>query len=164
MLCGDNYPDWKDKILLKLGCMDLDLALREETPNVPTENSEPSEKIAYAKWERSNRLSLMTIKSYVSRSIRGSIPDCDKAKDFMKAIKEQFVTCDKALATTLIQKLTSTKYDPLKGVRVHIMQLRDIASQLKSLKIEMSDAFLVHFHFVLSSCGVWSIQNIIQYT
>ena len=51
----------------------------------------------------------------------------------MKAIKEPFLTCDKTLATILIQKLINTKYDPSKVMRVHVMQLWDIASQLKSL-------------------------------
>lgn len=90
----------------------------------------------------------MLIKGDVSRNIRGSIPDCDKAKEFMKAVKKQFMTCDKALATILIQKLTNMKYDPSKGVHVHIMQLRNIASQLKSLK-------RCALYIVFSSLTVW---------
>ncbi|KAK9226126.1 hypothetical protein WN943_011173 [Citrus x changshan-huyou] len=31
-LRGDNFKEWKEKILLTLGCMDLDLALRVDEP------------------------------------------------------------------------------------------------------------------------------------
>ena len=33
----------------------------------------------------------------------------------------------------------------MRGVREHIMQMRDIAAQLKTLEVEMSDSFLVHY-------------------
>ena len=39
ILSGDNYKLWKDKVLLVLGCMDLDLALRIDEPETPTEQS-----------------------------------------------------------------------------------------------------------------------------
>ena len=93
-LYGDNVSNWNDKILLTLGCMDLDLALRVDEPPEPTDESSAAEKSAYDKWERSNRLSLMLMKSYTSQSIRGSIPQSDK--NYMRAIEEQFVSSDKA--------------------------------------------------------------------
>lgn len=37
----------------------------------------------------------MFIKTHVSKSIRGSIPETEKVKDFLKAIEEQFVTSEK---------------------------------------------------------------------
>ena len=33
----------------------------------------------------------------------------------------------------------------MKGVREHIMKMRDIAAQLKNLEVEMSESFLVHY-------------------
>ena len=44
MLSGDNYKIWKDKMLLALGCMDLDLALRMDEPSILTELSTQSER------------------------------------------------------------------------------------------------------------------------
>ena len=63
----------------------------------------------------------------------------------LKAIGEQFVTSDKALASTLIMKFSSIRITSVRGVHEHIMQMRDIAAQLKKLGIDMSDSFLVHF-------------------
>ena len=37
------------------------------------------------------------------------------------------------------------KFNDTKGLREHIMEMRDIVVQLKSLEIEMSESFLVHF-------------------
>ena len=50
-LNGDNYSDWKEKILLTLGCMDLNLALRVNEPLVPTKSSTQTEKASYEHWE-----------------------------------------------------------------------------------------------------------------
>ena len=50
-LSGDNFSDRKDKILLTLGCMDFDLALRVDEQPTPTETSEQTEVAAYELWE-----------------------------------------------------------------------------------------------------------------
>nr|KYP65744.1 hypothetical protein KK1_012007 [Cajanus cajan] len=62
----------------------------------------------------------------------------------MKAIQEQFVSFDKSMASTLMKKLSSMKYDKSKGVREHIMEIRDIAAKLKSLEIKFFESFIVH--------------------
>ncbi|XP_016173589.1 uncharacterized protein LOC107616103 [Arachis ipaensis] len=144
LLSGDNYKEWKDKILFHLGCADLDYALRREESPTPTDASSQAEVALYEWWEKSNHLSMMFIKSRISASIRGSIPDCRNVKDCMKAIDEQFESSSKALASTLMAQLSSMKLTGIRGVREHIMRLRDIAAQLKALKVEISDSFLVH--------------------
>ena len=55
------------------------------------------------------------------------------------------MSSDKALASTLMSKMCFMKFNGTKGVREHIMEMRDITTQLKSLEIEMSESFLVHF-------------------
>ncbi|KAL0413074.1 UNVERIFIED_CONTAM: hypothetical protein Sradi_1509100 [Sesamum radiatum] len=42
-------------------------------------------------------------------------------------------------------RFTSQKLIGLNGVREHIMQMRDIAAQLKSLEVDMFESFLVHY-------------------
>ncbi|KAL0416364.1 UNVERIFIED_CONTAM: Copia protein [Sesamum latifolium] len=49
------------------------------------------------------------------------------------------------LASTLIMRFTSQKHTGLNGVREHIMQMRDIVAQLKSLEVDMSESVLVHY-------------------
>ena len=56
----------------------------------------------------------------------------------MNAIEEQFVSSDKSMASTLMKKLSSMKYDNIKGVREHIMEMRDTDAKLKFLEIEIS--------------------------
>ncbi|KAL6334832.1 hypothetical protein AAG906_022821 [Vitis piasezkii] len=95
--------------------------------------------------EKSNLLSMMYIKTKISAGIRGSIEQHENVRELLKAIDEQFVTSDKALASTLIMKFTSLKLTAIRGVREHIMEMRDIVAQLKKLEVEMSESFLVHF-------------------
>ncbi|KAL0386361.1 UNVERIFIED_CONTAM: hypothetical protein Slati_4605900 [Sesamum latifolium] len=144
-LRGDNYKVWKERILLHLGWMDIDYAIRKIEPAPITETSQPDEVDLYEKWERSNRLSVMFIKTKISPSIRGSVDQHNNVYELLKAIDDQFVSSDKALASTLIMRFTSHKLTGLNGVREHIMQIRDIAAQLKSLEVDMSESFLVHY-------------------
>ena len=51
ILLGDNYADGKDKILLTLGCIDLDLALYVDEPPIPIKSSTPNEKATCEWWE-----------------------------------------------------------------------------------------------------------------
>ena len=144
-LRGDNYKVWKKRILLHLGWMDIDCAIRKDEPDPITETSTAEPVCLYDKWERFNRRSVMFIKTKVSTGIRGSVEQIDKVKPLLKAIDEQFVTSDKALASTLIMQFSSTKLIGITRVRDHIMHMRDIAAQLRSLEVTMSDTFLVHY-------------------
>ncbi|KAL6332475.1 hypothetical protein AAG906_008504 [Vitis piasezkii] len=87
----------------------------------------------------------MFIKTKISYGIHGSIDQHDNVKALLKAIDEQFVTSNKALVSTVIMKFSSLRLTDVSSVREHIMQIRDIAAQLKTLEVEMSDSFLVHF-------------------
>ncbi|XP_042952190.1 uncharacterized protein LOC122289273 [Carya illinoinensis] len=140
MLNGDNFYDWKENILLKLGCLKLDMVLRVDKPLALTESSMPAQILKNEQWEQSNRFCLLFMKSHINKSIQGSIPETDKVKAFLKVVAKQFVCSDKALASTLIKKLSSKTFDSTKGVHEHIMQMRDMAAQLKSLKLEIFES------------------------
>ena len=112
--CG-NYKVWKEIIVLHLGCMDIDYAIRKDKPTI-IDTSTTAEKALYEQWERSNRLSLMFIKTKISYGIRGSVDQHDNVKALLKAIDEQFVTSDKALASTLIMKFSSLRLTDVSGV------------------------------------------------
>ena len=107
-LRGDNCKVWKKRVLMHFGWMDIDYAIRKEEPDPITETSTTEVVCLYDKWERSNRLSMMFIKTKISASIRGSVEQINKVKPLLKAIDEQFETSDKALASTLIMQFSST--------------------------------------------------------
>ncbi|XP_074308307.1 uncharacterized protein LOC141643165 [Silene latifolia] len=144
-LNGDNYKAWKERMLLHLGWLDIDYAIRKDEPPKVTKESTKEAIDLYEKWEKSNRLSIMFIKTRMCASIRGSVDQHTKVEDLIKAIDEQFATSDKALASTLIMRFSSLRLTETKGVRDYIMRMRDIAAQLKTLEVTMSDTFLVHF-------------------
>ncbi|XP_028236800.1 glutamate receptor 2.7-like [Glycine soja] len=142
ILKGDNYKVWKERILLHLGWMDIDYAIKKDEPPAITETSKLDVVDLYERWERSNRLSVMFIKTNISASIRGSVDQHDKVRDLLKAIDEQFTTSEKLLASTLIMQFSSIKLTGTRGVREHIMRLRDIVAPLKTLEVTMSKSIL----------------------
>ena len=125
--------------------MDIDYVIRKDEPHKIIDTSTPDEILLYERWEKSNRLSVMYIKTKISASICGSIEQHENVRELLKAIDKQFIASDKALARTLIKKFTSLKLTGIKGVHKHIMEMRDIVAQLKKLEIEMSESFLVRF-------------------
>ncbi|KAL0451331.1 UNVERIFIED_CONTAM: hypothetical protein Slati_1111200 [Sesamum latifolium] len=91
MLNGDNFSDWKDQVLLTLGLWILIWRSVWMNHQFLRTQVRLLRKASYEQWERSNRLSLMLIKKYISKGIRGSIPECTKVKDFLKAIEDQYM-------------------------------------------------------------------------
>ncbi|XP_006489369.1 uncharacterized protein LOC102623108 [Citrus sinensis] len=143
-LNGDNYKVWKERILLHLGWTDIDYAIRKDEPLIDDNNIEVDIAL-YDKWERSNRLRVMFIKTKISAAIHGSVDQHNDIRALLKTIDEQFMTSDKALASTLIMKFSSMKLTNVRGVREHILQMRDIAAQLRLLEVDMSETFRVHY-------------------
>ncbi|XP_039165457.1 uncharacterized protein LOC120291789 [Eucalyptus grandis] len=120
ILNGENYKVWKESILLQLGWMDIDYVIRKDKPPAPIDSSTAAEITLYNQWERN-------------------------AKALLEAIDTQFESSEKAHAMTLIMKFSSMKLTSVKGVREYIMQMRDIAAQLKNLKVEISEYFLMYY-------------------
>ena len=87
----------------------------------------------------------MIIRSSIIDAIRGAIPDTQSVRDYLTKIEEQFKDSSKAYATTLIKRLVGEKYDATGSLREHIMKKCRMASKLKSMEMEISDGFLVHF-------------------
>ncbi|WKA00006.1 hypothetical protein VitviT2T_018403 [Vitis vinifera] len=125
--------------------MDIDYVIRKDEPPKITDTNTPNQILLYERWEKSNHLNVMYIKTKISAGLRGSIEQHENVRELLKTINEQLITSDKALASTLIMKFTSLKLTSIKGVREHIMEMRDVMAQLKKLEVEMSESFLVHF-------------------
>ncbi|CAH9124920.1 unnamed protein product [Cuscuta epithymum] len=177
VLNGTNFKEWKENILITLGCMDLDLALRVGQPASLTDGSTQDERRYYEKWDRSNRLSLMIIKRGIPESFRGAVSDeVTNAKDFLSEIEKRFVKSDKAEISMLLKDFTSKRYSGKGNIREYIMEMSYIVSRLKTLKIEISKDVLVHI--VLNSLPIafdsfkvsyncqkekWSLNELISY-
>ncbi|RVW54330.1 Retrovirus-related Pol polyprotein from transposon TNT 1-94 [Vitis vinifera] len=117
-------------MMILLGCMDIDLALRMPKPNELNEESTQEHEVYWGKWERSNRLSLMIMKRGIPEAFRGA---------------KRFAKNDKAETSTLLASLISMKYKGKGNVREYIMEMSHLASKLKALKLELSDDLLVHW-------------------
>ncbi|XP_073046058.1 uncharacterized protein [Primulina eburnea] len=125
--------------------MDIDYAIWKDEASAITENNIPDDVDLYEKWERSNQLCVMFIKTKISAGMRGSVDQHNNVRELLKAIDEQFQSSDKALASTLIMEFSSLRLTSVRGVREHIMKMRDIAARLKTLEVKMSETFLVHY-------------------
>ncbi|KAK1698272.1 hypothetical protein QYE76_014969 [Lolium multiflorum] len=165
-LNGGNYGSWREKVEMGLALLDLDLALIEPSPiepKDPVRGDKESEddfnkrvldhgpkRMKYdldrAKWDSSNRKCLMVIKSSILEAIRGAIPQCDTASEYLKKVESQFTGSSKAYASTLIRKLVTTKYTG-GGVRDHILRMSHMSSKLKSMEMELPEQFVIHLIF-----------------
>ncbi|KAK6149946.1 hypothetical protein DH2020_017471 [Rehmannia glutinosa] len=144
MLNGSNFKKWKENILIILGCMDLDYALRVEQPPSLTDASSAEEKRNFEKWERSNRVSLMIIKRGIPEAFRGTASEeITTASEYLE-IEKSFVKNDKAETSTLLANLISLKYKGKGNIREYIMEMSHLASKLRALKLEVSEDLLVH--------------------
>ncbi|XP_070022107.1 uncharacterized protein [Nicotiana sylvestris] len=124
--------------------MDLDFALIEQNSAEPTTTSTVDEKAKYEKWMKANKLSLMIMNRSISDHTKGAIKDNGNAKDFLSAIGQKFLESDKAEIGSLIDSLSTIKYDLVGSVRDHIMKLANIATKSNNLGVTITDDFLVH--------------------
>ena len=136
--------------------MDIDYAIRHEEPFVVDDDNEPYEISLFERWEWSNHLNVIFIKTKISAAIRGSVDHHTSVKELLKTIDEQFETSEKVLASTLIMKFSTLRLTGIKGVCDYIMQMRDIKAQLTTLEVEMSETFqcttfLILFHQLTDS-------------
>ena len=80
--------------------MDIDYAIRKNEPLSIIGTSTPDVDL-YEKWERSNHLSVMFIKTNIYVSIRSSVDQHEKVKDLLKAIDDQFLHLIRPLPASL---------------------------------------------------------------
>ncbi|XP_022887689.1 uncharacterized protein LOC111403420 [Olea europaea var. sylvestris] len=149
MLNGTNFKDWMENVLIVLGYMDFDLALRIEQLTPLMEESSPDKRRNFEKWDCLNCMSLMIIKRGISKAFRGAISEeIANAKEFLAEIEKCFAKNDKAETSMLLQSLISMKYKGKGNIREYIMEMSHIDSKLKGLKLELSDDLLVHLALI----------------
>ena len=131
--------------------LNLDYALQHDAPKEPKVDDANYESLKKEyddkkfDWEQSNRKCLMVIKSSIIEGIRGAIPDAKTTKEYLDKVEQQFKGSSKAYATSLIQRLIGEKYNLNANLREHIMKKCNMAAKLKTMEMDISDGFLVHF-------------------
>ena len=146
MLNGTNFSNWKEQVQFHLGVLDLDIALHEfEKPLIPTDTSSVEENDLYKTWEKSNRLNIMFMQMTIAKNIKTTPQKTDDAKEFLTKVAEHFKTNDKSLAGTLMAKLTTMKFDGTCGIQEHVLEMTNLAAQLKTLGMNVDEFFLVQF-------------------
>jgi hypothetical protein len=163
-LNGSNYGSWREIIKIVLALWEIDLALTTDAPKEPAEpmihDGEAVKafatrqwdftpiKMVYdlerAKWDASNRKCLMVIKSSIKEAIRGGIPNCETAKEYLKKVESQFTSSSKMYASIIIKRLVTEKYSFGNRVREHILKMSNMASKLKPMDMGLKDEFIVH--------------------
>ncbi|GFY87618.1 hypothetical protein Acr_05g0012570 [Actinidia rufa] len=144
LLNGSNFKKWKQDIEFALGIVDLDLALREPEPTALTDTCTASEKESYAKWDRSNQLSLLAIKRSIPEHLLTGLPETNNAKLLFEAIGQRYHVSSKAETGSLMNELTSLRYDSQSGVREYVLKLVFLQSKLRGLNVTLPDDFIVH--------------------
>lgn len=139
-----NFKKWKDHVIIVLGCMDLDYAFRVDHPAVLTSESTIDQKATYEKWEQSNCISLMVIRHSIPESIRGAILGEENAKSFFKQIANRFTTNEKVETIIILSKLISMWYQGNGNIYEYNMEMSNLMTRLRALKLEMSEDILVH--------------------
>ncbi|KAL6347025.1 hypothetical protein AAG906_012276 [Vitis piasezkii] len=98
--------------------MDLDMALREDEPPKPTNESTEAMRAYYAKWERSNRLSLISIKRSIVEHLLREIPESNNVKEFLVVVGNRYQTSDNAETGYFMDELMNMRYNDMKRKKV----------------------------------------------
>ncbi|CAH9097777.1 unnamed protein product [Cuscuta europaea] len=148
LLNGTNFKEWKENVMIVLGCMDLDLALRTEKPATLKDTSTLDEKREMERWERSNRMSLMIMKHTIPESFRGTMSNEPDAKSFLAELEKRFAKNEKAETSTLLSTLVIMKYKGKGNIREYILEMSHIASKLSALKLILPEELLVYLVWI----------------
>ena len=90
-------------------------------------------------------LTYYVMRMTIANNIKITIPQTESAKEYLKFVEKCFRSVDKSLASTLMAKLTTMKYDGSQGTQQHIIKMSNIAARLKALGMTVDDSFLVQF-------------------
>ncbi|XP_010236599.1 uncharacterized protein LOC104584150 [Brachypodium distachyon] len=133
---------------MSLGVIGLDYALREEKPKPPTTGVAGYDELMKAyeinleKWDNSNHVAFLVMKTSISPDIIGALPDKGTAKEFLKAVEEQFKSSEKVYSRELLGKLLQ-KYVIEGNVRGHILRMVNATSKLKALEFVLNENILI---------------------
>ena len=86
----------------------------------------------------------MITKHSIPKAIRSAIPEKTRAKAFLDQIANRFAANEKVETSTILSKLVSMRYKGKENIREYIMEMSNLVTRLKALKLEFSKDILVH--------------------
>jgi len=88
------------------------------------------------------------MKRSILEAFRDFISKGKNAKKFIDEIEQYFAKNEKAETSNLLAKLISMKYKGKSNIREYIIEMSNLASKLKALKLELSQDLLMHLVFI----------------
>jgi DMSO reductase anchor subunit len=142
---GLNFAEWNEQVQFHLGAQNLDMALLLDKSDVVTDESNKEDKAPMANWEHSNRLCLMFLRMMIDGKIKIALPDTDNVQEVLANVKARSQIADKSLASVLMAKFTTMKYDGSCTMHAHITKMTSLFVKLRSLRMTVDEGFLVQF-------------------
>ena len=123
---------------------DINMALREAKPADFTDTSTAAKKDYFAKWERSNRLSLLSIWGTIPENLMSGLLETTATSLFLTVVVERYKVNKNAEVGTLMSKLTGMSYNSAYVVQAYILGMIGVKKNLKSFKIPIPDSFIIN--------------------
>ena len=79
------------------------------------------------------------------------MPDKVSAKSFSVKVANRFIKSDKIEASKHLSKLINIHYNDKENISEYIMNMSNLVSKLKALKLKLSEEILVHFILIFFS-------------
>ena len=89
-------------------------------------------------------MSLMIMNHLIPEAIRGAIPEETRTKAFLDQIANRFAANKEVETSTILSTLVSMWYKWKETIREYIMEMSNLVTRLKALKLELSEDILVH--------------------
>lgn len=83
----------------------------------------------------------------MAESVKPTMPKTEKAREVMQKIKEcsQSELADKSVVGSLMNELTTKKFDWSQPIHGHVTHMSNLAERLSTLGMEVHENFLVQF-------------------
>ena len=86
-------------------------------------------------------MSLMIMKHSIPEAIRSAIPEETQSKMFLDQIANRFTANKKVETNTILSKLVSMRYKGKENIREDIMEMSNLVTRLKVLKLELLEVY-----------------------
>ena len=87
----------------------------------------------------------MFMRMIIANNTKTTLHKTNNAKEFLSNMEDCFKIVDKSLTGTIMAKLATMKFDGKCGIQEHVIEMTNLAAQLKTLGMNVDEFFLVQF-------------------